>query len=78
MCNDYEQHVAWPDYRKAIEQLELGIPTHKSERDLPLADDIRVDEVGAVMRAAGNGVELVPVPSASRRRARAAARSFNF
>ena len=61
MCNDYEQHVAWADYRKAIEQLELGIPTHESERDLPQADDIRVNEIGPVMRAAGNVVELVPM-----------------
>jgi len=61
MCNDYEQHVAWTDYRRAVEQLELGIPTHQSGRDLPLADDIRVNEVGRVMRAAGNVVELVPM-----------------
>jgi putative SOS response-associated peptidase YedK len=61
MCNDYEQHVAWTDYRRAVEQLELGIPTHQSERDLPQADDIRVNEIGPVMRAAGNVVELVPM-----------------
>jgi putative SOS response-associated peptidase YedK len=61
MCNDYEQHVAWADYRRAVEQFELGIPTHQSERDLPQADDIRVNEIGPVMRAAGNVVELVPM-----------------
>ena len=61
MCNDYEQRVAWADYRKAMQQLELGIPTEQSEADLPQADDIRVNEMGPVMRVAGNGVELVPM-----------------
>ena len=61
MCNDYEQRVAWADYRKAMQQLELGIPTEQSEADLPQADDIRVNEVGPVMRVAGNGVELLPM-----------------
>ena len=61
MCNDYEQRVAWADYRKAMQQLELGIPTEQSEADLPQADDIRVNEIGPVMRVAGNGVELVPM-----------------
>jgi len=61
MCNDYEQHVTWADYRKAMRQLDLGIPTEESEADLPQADDIRVNEVGPVMRVAGNGVELLPM-----------------
>jgi putative SOS response-associated peptidase YedK len=61
MCNDYEQQVAWGDYRRAMEQLELGIPTHQSERDVRQADDIRVNEIGPVMRVAGNVVELVPM-----------------
>lgn len=61
MCNDYEQHIPWAAYRKAMEQLELGIPTHQNQDDLPQADDIRVNETGPVIRAAGNGVELVPM-----------------
>jgi putative SOS response-associated peptidase YedK len=44
-----------------MEQLELGIPTHQNQDDLPQADDIRVNETGPVIRAAGNGVELVPM-----------------
>ena len=32
MCNDYEQRVAWADYRKVMRQLELGIPTEEAER----------------------------------------------
>jgi putative SOS response-associated peptidase YedK len=61
MCNDYEQHVTWADYRGAMEQLELGIPTDQSASDLAQADDIRVNEIGRVMRAAGNVVEIVPM-----------------
>jgi hypothetical protein len=72
MCNDYEQHVAWAEYRKVMQQLDLGIPTQQSELDLPRTDDIRVNDRGPVMRAAGNVVELVPMtfgfPSASSRR----------
>jgi putative SOS response-associated peptidase YedK len=59
MCNDYEQHVAWAAYRKAMEQLDLGLPTGQSELDLPQAADIRVNDTGPVMRLAGNVVELV-------------------
>jgi putative SOS response-associated peptidase YedK len=58
VCNDYEQHVVWAEYRKML-QLELGIPVEGSEPDLPEADDIRVNEHGPVMRVAGNVVELV-------------------
>ena len=61
MCNDYEQHVSWAAYRKAMQQLELGIPTDQKEDDLPLADDVRVNETGPVIRVAGNGVELAPM-----------------
>ncbi len=41
-----------------MQALELGVPTLQSERDLPIADDIRINDLGPVMRAAGNGVEL--------------------
>jgi putative SOS response-associated peptidase YedK len=44
-----------------MQQLELGIPTEQSKLDLPQADDIRVNDVGPVMRVAGNVVELVPM-----------------
>ncbi|WP_425515172.1 hypothetical protein [Microvirga terricola] len=39
--------------------LELGIPTNQSEAELPQADDIRINDTGPVMRAAGNLIELV-------------------
>jgi putative SOS response-associated peptidase YedK len=61
MCNDYEQHIAWAEYIKLMQALELGIPTEQSELDLPRADDIKINDTGPVMRAAGNGIELVPM-----------------
>ena len=59
MCNDYEQHIAWAEYCKVMQTLDLGIPTDQSELDLPQADDIKINDTGPVMRAAGNGIELV-------------------
>ena len=41
--------------------LELGLPTREGDADLPQADDIKINDVGPVMRAAGNVVELVPM-----------------
>jgi putative SOS response-associated peptidase YedK len=61
MCNSYEQHVAWTDYRKAMEQAALKIPAHQGESDLPRADDIRISDVGPVLRATGDEVELSPM-----------------
>jgi len=61
MCNDYEQHVRWAEYRKMMQDLELGIPSQQAELDLPQADDVRINDIGPVMRATGNGIELVPM-----------------
>jgi putative SOS response-associated peptidase YedK len=58
MCNDYEQHVAWQEYCNMMQALELGIPTQQSGRDLPQADDIKINDMAPVMRVAGNGIEL--------------------
>ena len=58
MCNDYEQHVSHAEYRKAIEALELTSAS-ADEAALLLADDIRIGDSGPVLRAKGNGVELV-------------------
>lgn len=58
MCNDYEQHVSHAEYRKAIEALEL-ISASADEAALLTADDIRIGDSGPVLRARGNGVELV-------------------
>jgi putative SOS response-associated peptidase YedK len=63
MCNAYEQHVKWVEYCKMMQALELGIPTHQSELDLPQSDDIRINQMGPVMRAAADysEVELEPM-----------------
>ncbi len=58
MCNDYEQHVAWVEYCKLMQKLELGIPTDQTAADFPQADDIKINDTAPVMRAAGNVVEL--------------------
>jgi putative SOS response-associated peptidase YedK len=61
MCNDYEQHLRWADYCKMMQALELGIPSRQSELDLPQADDVRINDTGPAMRAAGDEIELVPM-----------------
>ena len=59
MCNDYEQHVTHAEYLKAISALELSSAHAETAADLPQADDIKIGDFGTVVRAAGNGVELV-------------------
>jgi putative SOS response-associated peptidase YedK len=61
MCNDYEQHVGWAEYSRLVKQIGLEMPAHQDELDLPQADDIRINDTGPVMRAAGNGIELAPM-----------------
>ena len=57
MCNDYEQHVSQAEYARAIAALELA--NAGDEAALATADDIRIGDSGPVLRAKGNGVELV-------------------
>lgn len=57
MCNDYEQHVTHKQYLEAITALELD--TTDAAAELSQADDIRIGDIGPVLRAAGNGVEIV-------------------
>lgn len=59
MCSDYEQHLKWVEYCELMQKLALGLPTGASAEDLPEADDIRVNDMAPVMRAAGNVVSLV-------------------
>lgn len=59
MCNSYEQHVSYEDYVAAMRQQELATPATETAADLPRADDIRIGDRGPVLRAAGNGAELV-------------------
>lgn len=56
MCNDYEQHVTHAQYREAIRALELD---SNGKAEFPQADDVRIGDMGPVLRAAGNGVEVV-------------------
>ena len=58
MCNDYEQHVAYGQYAEAVRRLELNPPAAETAADLPQADDIRIGDMGTVIRVAGNGIEL--------------------
>ena len=59
MCNDYEQHVAHAQYLEAVRASDLSSPASETAAALPQADDIRIGDLGPVLRAAGNGVELV-------------------
>jgi putative SOS response-associated peptidase YedK len=61
MCNDYEQHIRWAEYSAMMQRAALQMPERQSADDLPQADDIKINDIGPVMRAAGNGVELVPM-----------------
>ena len=61
MCNAYEQQVSHAQYRKAIDALELATPASESSADVVQSDEIRIGDMGPVLRAAGNGVELVPM-----------------
>lgn len=58
MCNDYEQHIRYAEYRRAMRELDLSTLEHQSEAALPQSDDIRIGDLGPVMRASGNGIEL--------------------
>ncbi|MBN9316171.1 MAG: SOS response-associated peptidase [Devosia sp.] len=58
MCNAYEQQVTYAQYRDAIRAAELVTPDSESESDLPRAE-IRIGDMGPVLRAAGNGAKLV-------------------
>jgi putative SOS response-associated peptidase YedK len=58
MCNDYEQHVAWAEYQRLLQDIALEIPTQQNELDLRQADDIRIGDEGPVVRKSGEQVEL--------------------
>jgi putative SOS response-associated peptidase YedK len=61
MCNDYEQHIRWAEYCAMMQRAALEIPERQGKSDLPQADDIKINDIGPVMRAAGNLIELVPM-----------------
>ena len=57
MCNAYEQQVTHAQYRKAIDALELAASSN--DEALETSGEVRIGDMGPVLRAAGNGVELV-------------------
>lgn len=59
MCNDYEQHVTHAAYREALKALDLETASAASDIEFRVADDIRIGDSGPVLRAAGNGVEVI-------------------
>jgi putative SOS response-associated peptidase YedK len=61
MCNDYEQHVAWAEYCKVMQDLALKRAQHQGPLDLPQAVDVRIGDTAPVMRLAGDEVELAPM-----------------
>ena len=85
MCNDYEQHIRYAEYLRALEEQGLAAPTHQSEADLPQADDIRIGDLGPVLRAEGEGVVALspmrfgfPPPPDPTRGGKKAGPVFNF
>jgi putative SOS response-associated peptidase YedK len=61
MCNSYEQQVSYAAYRKAIEAQELATPASECADDLAQRDDLKIGDIGPVLVASGNGVELKPM-----------------
>ena len=61
-----------------MQALDLTIPSHQTELDLPKADDIRISNTGLVMRATGDEIELVPMTFALPRARPGGALVFNF
>lgn len=59
MCNEYEQHVTYRDYLDAVRRVELDTPSGETAAALPQTDSIRIGDPAPVIRAAGNGIELV-------------------
>lgn len=58
MCNDYEQHIARAEYCRMMQSPALDIPSHQTDLDLSMADDIRINDPAPIMRAAGDMIEL--------------------
>lgn len=57
MCNAYEQHVTEGQYRDAMRDAELEAASRTEP--FPPAAEIRIGDMGPVLRAAGNGLELI-------------------
>ncbi len=61
MCNDYEQHIAWAEYQAMMDSLALPTAPHQSPADLPRADDIKINDIGPVIRKSDDALHLSPM-----------------
>jgi len=61
MCNDYERHIEWAAYEKALAEAGLGTTSAAGPADLTPADDVRVGALAPIIVASGNAVELAPM-----------------
>ena len=61
MCNDYERHIEWAAFEKALAEAHLGTTSAAGAADLPPADDVRVGDTAPIIVAAGNAVALAPM-----------------
>ncbi len=51
MCNDYEQHIRWKQYCDMMQALNLH-PNAADGARPAVADDIKINDIGPIMRAA--------------------------
>jgi putative SOS response-associated peptidase YedK len=56
MCNDYESHIRYAEYRDMMQKLALEVPVHESELALPQADDVKIGDTAAVMLSEKAGI----------------------
>ena len=63
MCNDYANHVAYDEYRRAFEELQIGVAFPDAAPNLQPRDDIWPTDPAPVIRATENGSpEFVELP----------------
>lgn len=58
ICNDFEQRIAYEAYKEAMASLDWSPPSYESDSDLPQADHVRINDMGAVIRAEGDAPKL--------------------
>src|SRR3569833_2222938 len=78
MCNEYEFETKWEEYSRIMAREALELPSSQSAKDLLIKPSIRIGETGSVIRAAGNGVEVVPMAFGFPPPRKGAAPVFNF
>jgi putative SOS response-associated peptidase YedK len=61
MCNDYERHIEWAAYEKALAEAQLGTTSAANPAELSQADDVRVNDTAPIIVASGNVVEITPM-----------------